>query len=209
MIYIGCDFSINKPAVCLQYENSYEFIAWPFSIKDTLRSNFRNSGVFLIDRDDIKCQNIDLSVKLRHEIQNASYLSNLIITTLKKYLTPDTLLAFEGLSYASSGDVALQLGGYKYVLMDKLSEFMNIDNIYTYSPISIKSVAGCAKRGMGKIDMIDKFILDGPECTFRNSLINNPEMFQTPKSKKWEVLVDDLVDAYWTLETLKLKESLI
>jgi len=209
MTLIGVDFSINKPAACILHNNKYSFISWPYGIKEDLIEIYRKHGVQIIDREDNKEHENDLSSKMRYEIENAEYLANLITGSLINYLNIDTYIAFEGLSYASSGDVVLQLSSYKYILMTKLKSDVPLKNLFTYSPITIKSVAGCAKKGMNKSDMINEFIKSGPQnCRFRMKLFEFPERFQTPKSKKWVIHVDDLVDAYWTLETLRKKENL-
>lgn len=209
MTLIGFDFSINKPAACVLHENKYHFISWPYGIKEQIINEYKNAGVEIIGREDDKEKGDTLSDKMRYEVANAEYLSKLIRDSLKTYLNRNTFIGFEGLSYGSSGDVGIQLGGYKYMLMSKLSELVPLKNMFTYSPITIKSVAECAKKGMTKADMIDKFIVAGPKnCKFRMKLFEFPERFQTPKSKNWVIHLDDLVDAYWALETLRKKENL-
>lgn len=206
MNIIGFDFSINKPAACIFANETYKFISWPYGISDKHLKVFSESGITIVERTDNKDKGNNISEKMRYEVENALYISRLIIDSIKPYLNEDTIIAFEGLSYASKGDVVLQLGGYKYILMAELSKYMSTDNMYTYSPITIKSIAGCAKKGMGKIDMINKFIEEGPDCQFRDSLRNEPDIFKTPKSKNWIVHIDDLVDAYWVIQTILKKE---
>jgi hypothetical protein len=105
--------------------------------------------------------------------------------------------------------VGIQLGAYKYMLMNILRYDIPLSNMYTYSPISIKSIAGCGKKGSTKADMIDAFIKNGPDCEFRRALIEKPELFQTKKAKNWILLVDDLVDSYWAIHTIIKKENLV
>jgi len=205
---IGCDFSINKPATCLFHDNKYYFIAWPHGMKEDIKDIFKSNGVTIIDRTDDKEKGSTNSEQMRYVIENSNYLANLIRASLEYFINKNTYLAFEGLSYASTGDMALQLGGYKYVTMNELKNIIPLSNMFTYSPITCKSIAGCAKRGMGKADMIDKFIEIGPNCAFRTALKNNPELFQSKKAKNWIMLVDDLVDAYFVLKTLQIKEKL-
>ena len=93
--------------------------------------------------------------------------------------------------------------------MHYLSEYIPLSNMYTYTPITIKSTAGCAKRGMGKVDMINAFIKNGPpHCKLRIALFEHPERYQSPKAKNWVIHLDDIIDAYYTLETLRKKENL-
>ena len=206
-ILIGCDFSINKPAACIYKDNEYIFIAWPYGFKDDLKELYRENGVTIIDRIDDKIKGDTSSEKMRYQVENARYMSKLIRDSIKPYVNSNTYLGFEGLSYGSTGDVVIQLGGYKYMLMNELMQDMPLDHIFTYSPISIKGIAGCGKRGMTKANMIDSFIENGPECKFKTALKNN-ELFKTKKAKNWIPLVDDFIDAYFTLKTLEAKEKL-
>ena len=208
MTIIGFDFSINKPAACILSNNMYHFMSWPYGLPEKIKTVYKESGVSIIERTDDKDKGDNISEKMRYEVENSRYLANLIRDSLKPFLNNTPYLAFEGLSYGSEGNVGIQLGGYKYMLMDSLSEFIPLDNMFTYSPITIKSVAGCAKRGMGKADMINKFIEEGPHCIFNHELKESPDKFKTPKSKNWIVHLDDLVDSYWVIQTLKKKENL-
>lgn len=207
MNLIGIDFSINKPAACVFSNNNYEFYGWPYNLKEDIIKIYKESGVNIIPQENkellIEHNQHDL---MRHEIKNSEYLSNLIINTLKPFLNENTLIAIEGLSYSSSGSVVLQLSGYRYILLYLIQKLVPLNNIYTYTPITIKSIANCAKRGMNKDDMINAFIERGPMCKFRMKLFEFPEKFKTPKSKKWIIHLDDFVDAYFVLKTLQEKE---
>ena len=208
MNLIGVDFSINKPAACVFSNNNYYFYAWPYQLQQKYLDIYKDSGVTIIERTDTKDKGENLSSKMIYEVKNSYYLANLITNTLCQYFDIDTYFGFEGLSYASSGDVVLQLGGYKYMLMHRLSDFVPLKKMYTYSPITVKSIAGCAKRGMGKSDMINEFIQNGPDCKFRLTLSENREKFMKKGGKTWIDGVDDFVDSYFVLETLRRKENL-
>jgi hypothetical protein len=208
MNIIGFDFSINKPAACVFSDNKYYFYLWPYELSDKYSEIYKKAGVNVINRIDDKNKGESLSSKMRYEVSNARYLVNLITETLLPHINKDTYLVFEGLAYASKGDVVLQLGGYKYKLMDRLSELVPFDNMFTYSPITVKSIAGCAKQTMGKKEMINQFIKIGPICKFRLSLFERSEEFHKKGGISWIDNVDDLVDSYWVLETFRKKEKI-
>jgi len=213
MNLIGFDFSINKSAACVFHNNEYIFYGWPYNLKQEFSNLFNESGVNIIERTDDKEKGDNISMKMRYEIKNSVYLAKLITSSLQFYLNRNTYLAFEGLSYASSGDVVLQLSSYKYMLMNELSQYIPLENMFTYSPITVKSTAGCAKKGMGKMEMINTFISNHEiDAVFRFNLLNKSEQFQIigkrNKKMSWIPLVDDLVDAYFVLQTLKKKESI-
>lgn len=207
---IGIDFSINKPCICILKDNKYSFFGFPYGMKETYKSLFKENGVSIIDRLDDKLKGDNISSKLRYEVNNAKYLSTLIFDTIKSNIdfSKETYIAYEGLSYGSSGDVVLQLGGYKFVLMDKLSSIIPLDNMYTYSPISIKKTAGCSKKGMNKKDMIHSFLNLSLNNKFHESLKNKRDLFMKKGMLNWIEFVDDCIDAFWTLETLRDRECL-
>lgn len=208
MTLIGFDFSINKPACCIFDGYEYTFWIWPYGVPRNILDIYVENGVNVFYRDDDKEKGDSLSSKMRYEITNADYLSQIILDSIHSYCYNNTYLSFEGLSYGSKGDVVLQLGGYKYILMQKFRQLINLNKMYTYSPITVKSVAGCAKKGMNKKDMINSFIKNGPDCKFRLTLSKYPEIFQSKKAKNWIVCIDDIIDSYWVLETLRIKEKL-
>lgn len=203
---IGFDFSINKPAVCILSNNDYIFISWPYGIKDKITDVFKRNGVEIIERNDVKMEKGNVTDKLQWEINNAQYLSDLIIQTLKQYLNKNTIIAFEGLSYGSSGNIALQLGGYKYILMDRLTKYVPISNMYTYAPISLKKSAGCAKKGSKKKDMIDAFVKEEENIDFKNNINRDKESFMKKGGKNWIDHLDDFVDSYYLIKTYFNKE---
>ena len=207
MTLIGFDFSINKPAACILKDNSYTFISWPYGLSNTALKTYQDSPVTIVERTDTKEKGDNVSSKLRYEVENSRYLAELITSSILdvigNFYKEDTYLAFEGLSYGSTGDVVLQLGGYKYILMDILSEFLPLDNMFTYAPTSVKKTAGCSKKGMKKSDMIEAFkTVSTPLSKY---LRENEEDFKTKKGN-WIAHLDDLVDAYWVLETLRERD---
>jgi hypothetical protein len=201
MTIIGLDFSINKPAACIYINGEYEFYSWPFGLSQKIIDIYRESGIHIIDREDEKYKGTDSSEKMRREVENAMYLSDLIITSMPDGETKDWQIVFEGISYASSGNMAIQLGGYKYVLMEAFwNECVPWNNMTTYAPISIKKTAGCSKKGMGKKEMIDSFLENAAPNSLKYSMISNPDKFKK-KTGSWIDHLDDLVDSYWAVET--------
>jgi hypothetical protein len=202
MNIIGIDFSIIKPAACIFSNNQHYFVSWPYGLSEKLSEIYKNSGVKISKRLDIRDNKIsDISLKSRLEIKNANSLANQMIEDLYYYLNRDTIVALEGLSYGSTGNQTLSLSGWRFILLYKLSQIVPLDNIYTYSPITVKSTAGCAKKGMSKPDMIRAFISYGPDCLLKNNLNKNQELFMKKGAKNFIEHLDDLVDAYWVLET--------
>jgi len=207
MKIIGLDFSINKPAACIYDNGKYDFMSWPFGLSERIKDIFKEAGVTVIDREDEKYKGKDSSIKMRWEVENAMYLTDLIITSLPDGDPKEWQVIFEGISYASSGNMAIQLGGYKYVLMEAFfNETVPWDNMTTYAPITLKKTAGASKKGMGKKEMIDSFILKNDN--YLSKTINkNPDLFKK-KTGTWIDHLDDLVDAYFCVATFKEKNGI-
>lgn len=205
---IGFDFSINKPAACMLSNGKYEFISWPYGISDKNLEVFKSAGVNIIDRIDDKNKGSNASQQMIFEVKSAVYLADLITDSISDKLNDDTILAFEGLSFGSPGNIALQLSSYKYILMDRLSKKVPFENMYTYSPLTIKSTAGCSKKGLTKSDMIESFLKNDKTIGFKEHIINNTALFKKKKSENWIDHLDDLIDSFFAIETFLIKDNL-
>jgi hypothetical protein len=205
MNILGFDFSIVKPAACFMNDDKTTFKIWPRDLSAKNKDIFRSAGVVVYDRTD-EANSFSLSSdKIRFEVQNSIYLADLILRSFN--IKEETYLGFEGFSFNSGGNSGLQLSGYKYILMDRWKEKIPFSNMFTYAPQTIKKTAGCSKKGEGdKKDMIQAFIDSGVDNTLRNELEANPDKFKKRGGKNWIDHLDDIVDAYWVVETLKEKE---
>lgn len=206
MRIIGFDFSINKPAACIYENGVYDFYSWPFGLSERIKEIYREAGVHLFDRTDEKYKGKDSSEKMRREVSNAVYLSDFIISSLPDGDMSQWQIVFEGLSFGSTGNVVLQLGGYKYILMKSLyDECVSWENMTTYAPITLKKTAGASKKGMGKPEMIESF-LERSSCPLAKSINKNRLLFQK-KTGTWIDHLDDLVDSFWAVETFREKNG--
>lgn len=217
-IYIGFDFSINKPAATIYYDRKYYFYFWPLNLTDKKIDAYRKYGVTVHSRglksiDTKKTENSQLV--LIHTIRSTD-LANLIINDLDKLFFDITgtedynlYICSEGLSYASKGDATLNLATYKGVLLSKLYEHYgdNMKRLFTYSPISLKATADCAskeKKG-DKLAMISAFIKKtGENFPLSQGLLSGELVLKTNFFEG----VDDIVDSFWALHTMIKKENL-
>lgn len=202
MRLIGIDFSVIKPAITIKENDIYKFYVFPLSLSKKHESMLLDSDVIVCNREDNtikKSENSTTSTEnMKYHITMARNLSQLISNTIQ--FTESDIIASEGFSYASSGDAVLNLAGYKYILLNTLlNNHIKLENIYTFAPISIKSFAGCGKKGTKKIDMINSFIENGVDCKFKENCKNN-----YLKSKiNFIHCVDDIVDSYFTVKLLE------
>lgn len=224
-ILIGFDFSINKPACTMIWKDNkniphHLFLIWP--LKLTKKENEIYSGiedVVLKNRnmDSINTKELSSSELALLHTKRSSSLSAMIVNDIESEIMKikninvgkDKLyVCSEGLSFASMGNASLNLATYKAVLMSDLYRQLKTENIYTFSPLSIKSVAGCArKKDAGEKEaMISAFMKQKDfESHFRNMLINENESMRAKKN--YIHCVDDIADSYWAVRTMhdKLK----
>lgn len=201
---IGIDFSINKPAVCIFSKNSYNFMSWPHkeSIKSNIVQLYESAGVEIIKRTDDKHKKLNSTESMRWELDNSEYLTGLIINSLRNILKRHPHIAFEGLSYGSSGNRVTQLAGYKYILMNKINKYVPKENMFTYAPITIKKTAGCANKGSKKKDIIRSFVDNESDVKFSKFIKENESSFLKKGGNNWIDHLDDFVDSYYLVKTL-------
>lgn len=209
------DFSMNKPAMCSLVDNNLRFYFWPTDIDKESAGKYANAYVNITCRNlpPMKDSEYDESSLIVEHVTRAkelaSTIANIITSELEFYecKPEDAIIANEGFAFAARGDAALDLSGYKYILMERLIR-EGFKNFKTYSPITIKATAGCAKRGLGKDAMIEAFREKGPTLLhpFIASMSESPEFFK--KKTAYIKGIDDLVDAYWCLKTCIIKENI-
>ena len=216
-VLIGFDFSMNKPAATIYYNKNYYHYFWPIKISDKLQKLYNDAGVYVYNRglDSIKTKEIESSqLVLIHTIRSTD-LANIIINDLDNLILNtfklddyELYVCSEGLSYASKGDATLNLATYKGVLLSKIYEHYDdhLKRLFTYSPITLKSTAGCASKEdiKDKTKMIQKYINQNNNIRLRLCLANN----YMKNKKNYIIGIDDIVDSYWALQTMIKKENI-
>jgi len=208
------DFSMNKPAMCCLIENEIQFYIWPLTIDKVAYERLELCNINIVDRklSPIKDKSLDESELIIEHVTRATNLAKMIVKTILDILKPydynieDIIIANEGFAFAASGDAVLDLSGYKYILMKELID-NGFKNFKTYSPISIKSTADCAKKGMKKEDMIAALGKENNDLhLFIHTIWGHNEILR--KKTSYVMCVDDLTDAYWCLKTVVKKEKI-
>lgn len=213
-IFVGFDFSMNKPACTLIMDNKIKFLIWPLSMKTTVSEIYKQADVRCVDRNlppMSKKSMPDLtssSMTLEHTKRSVA-LAKMIVDDIFS-LTGSCCVFYvssEGLSFASHGTAAMDLATYKGVLLAEVYTRMKPVGLYTYSPISIKKVAGCSdKAHVGdKHAMIKAFLNEKEKSGFFDVLSSGALLTST--GKNYLECVDDIVDSYWACKTMYFKED--
>ena len=208
------DFSMNKPAMACLIENELSFYIWPLSIDKVAQEKLDSCDINIVNRklNPIKDKSLNESELIIEHVARSTNLAKLIVGTILKIIRPynynidDIIIANEGFAFAAKGDAALDLSGYKYILMKELID-NGFSNFKTYSPITIKSTAGCAKKGMKKDDMITALGNEDNDLhLFIHTIKDHNDILK--KKTSYVMCVDDLADAYWCLKTVVKKEDI-
>lgn len=210
---------MNKPAMTVYSNGQYYFFAWALNIPQKNVDKFHECGVYAMSRNlDVineKKMKSNSSLVLMHTIRSVD-LANLIVNDLDTLIKEvinlgddyNLYVASEGLSYESKGDAALNLATYKGVLLAKIYEHYgdHLCRLFTYSPITLKSTAGCADKEhrSQKLPMIKAFIKEKISHPFRHAIESGALLAKT----NYLTCVDDIVDSYWALKTMFKKENL-
>lgn len=208
------DFSMIKPAMCAYIDGKILFYVWSAHIDQNSQKGLEEHNIIVKDRglEKISKMDLDESELILEHVTRAVNLADMIcsdidyIVELAGINKEDVIIANEGFAFAAKGDAVLDLSGYKYILMYALMQ-SGYKNFRTYSPIVIKSVANCAKRGMTKDDVVKAL---GNEPSGIHDLIDtireNPGALK--KKTSWLTCIDDLADSYWCLRTTLKKENI-
>lgn len=215
MIYIGIDFSLNSPAVCIQNNNgTYKFISF-FNFGDR---DFRSEKIpkaYSVHRElsesniieampyNRKTKSADFMEREREKLIDGKNIAYSIITKLvNDYGIADVKIALEGFSYGSTGNSFIDIVQYNTFLRNELLNTYGANAIYIMQPSHVKKLAG--KGNANKYYMA---------IAFQKNVLNDKNLEQTQfwnwikdkdYSEKIPKPVDDLIDSYFILNCTKL-----
>lgn len=214
MTYIGIDFSLNSPGVCVQLPNgNYQFISF-FNFGNRIWGSHKTPKSFKLHEELSESDTIitipyyrnitsdDFVQKEREKLDDGKSIAELISNFLDSlYGTQNVKVALEGFSYGSKGNSFIDIVQYNTFLRSKLIETYTSDNIYIMQPKHVKKHAG--NGNANKHLMVS---------AFQNNVLNDKDLVKT---KFWKWLskqnfndkipspVSDLVDSYFILNCIK------
>ena len=223
-IYLGFDFSMNKPAMTIWYDGHFYFYIWPLDMKDDKVQLYKTANVDVVPRGlgSVSLKDMSSSQMTLEHTKRSTELAETILESIVEFFKANNVsssvemfVSSEGLSFGSKGDSTLNLATYKGVFLSALwKKFKsNIKVLATYAPISIKSVAGCVRKAEmnDKNKMIDAFMKETFDftCPFSDALKDGRLLKPKAKTVSYIECADDIVDSYFALKTMLVKEKLI
>lgn len=205
--YIGVDFSLNSPGICILSKDSCRWISL-HRTKNIIANMIKKEGSpfkVLNDTDFVDINIItrkefsdEYHIKEREKIINAVYFSDLAIELLEPYLKHDTVVGMEGLSFGSSGNSLIDISMTTALFRSGIIKRINPENFFVFSPTTIKKFAlkGNCKKDELYERLIEKRKEDSRLSPFINILEQNKASW-VKGTNKVENPCSDLIDATW------------
>lgn len=213
MIYIGIDFSINSPAVCIKdHKGSYQFISFfNFGNRDWTSKKIPKAFEYhreLSDNNTImaipynrRIGSKDFLESQREKLIDGKSISALITNHLVDfYGTSNVKIALEGFSYGSTGNSFIDIIQYNTFLRSRLLDIYSTKDIYIMQPSHVKKLAG---KGNANKHFMAK--------AFQDNVLNDNELEKTAFwqwtkerdfSEKIHSPIHDLIDSYFIMKTV-------
>lgn len=202
MVQLGVDFSIINPGFCMETDGLTKFMAIQREIGEDLLVSLEEAGVIIHTIPPKEKPEKNITSIERSNSKDAHSLTSFAVEKVNELTEGRKLdrMGMEGLSFMSRSNIVSQFSGYHYVFRETMNRLVSFDEMYVFTPMTVKKIAG--KGNYKKEQMIDAFIASDDQSKFHNEISTRPEQFQS-KSGKWLKPIDDLVDAYWVLQTMK------
>lgn len=201
MNFIGIDFSINSPGVCIANKEGFRWISFfnigekPieefFSGKKIPKGNITHLDISKLEMCEAYPYNRrkpsdDYIKDSQHKLEDACKLADLIISKLPE----EGEVWLEGFSYGSKGNSFIDMIFFNAILRSKIHEKTNL-KLSIASPSQVKKYAGIGNANKEKMQ---KFFLERQdkdliESTFFKYVLSLDEVNIKP--------IDDLIDAFF------------
>ena len=208
MIYVGIDYSLNSPGICIYDDLSkeHEFISFSHNKEEIFskkkipqgiihHKNLRDNRAATIYFYDRKGNDKDYVVEQFNKVYDADLVAEKIINVI-----PDgAIVAMEGFSYGSKGSSFIDIIFANAILRNKIFRLFMKGAVrkspIIFSPSEIKKYAG--KGNANKVLMFNFFLEKAPDSKFKEYVQSLEIEDSIPKP------IDDLIDAYWICEFLR------
>lgn len=219
MIYIGIDFSLNSPGVCIKdNDGEYTFVSFYNDsgrdpAKPTLKAfktheELLEKNALIVNTYNRVVSSKDFLTRERQKIIDANSIANQIVNFIDSLYPNETIkISLEGFSYGSKGNSFIDMVQYNSFLRYRLSEKFGAKSIYVFQPSHVKKTAG--KGNANKHYMVKSFQDD----VFNDDKLRSTTLWQWCKDKDYSEKIpkpiDDIVDSYFLVQTILKYENQI
>ena len=209
-IYMGVDYSINSPAICIYRDNHYFWLSQPKPEKSKKGLAIQKQ-VAELDEIILMFQPpvTDPESYSKNDILKISRYNNVaehFIAQLEFALGPNKGrkidVGFEGYSFGSNSNNLIDIVSATTCFKTKfLSSIMNDKSMRVFAPSTIKKHAGGGR--LKKRDLFDVFV----ENRLQDEILEKTDFWKYCSNleigKKVPKPIDDLIDAYFTVNCLR------
>lgn len=183
MTLVGIDFSITSPAATILNENEYSFYAIQRKDSKKIRklNMLKNTTVEI-------CSNEGLT-----PFQYYDKMTDMFLRWINSNIGPDPIFAMEDYAYGAKGNSLLDIVAATTIFRYKLIKKYGEAKFNLYSPSHIK------KHATGKGNATKEMMLDA----FKSLNLVFPFANYLMSLDKTEKPVEDMIDSFWTLDTMK------
>lgn len=217
MTFVGIDFSINSPSVCISNNGKLSFMSF-FNTNgdDWNRANplkkytYHNELNGIVKMVPYERNNYapsekysDYSIEQMSKMQDAVLIADLITKEIETNTDDLPKIAIEGFAYGSKGMSFIDLILFNSFLRKNIVERFGVENLIVIAPKEAKKFAG--NGNADKEYMINEFIKN----PYNDEELDTSKFYRYMANISIDYKnikpVDDLVDAYWIMKTAKEK----
>lgn len=207
MIYIGIDFSLTSPAFCVLKDGEYSWGS--LTRTDRTSESLRKSkdkpyailegdpsiDLFFLTKKEMP---VEYSAKERVKIDYFQEVVDSFWSHIEPFLGGEVKIAMEGLSFASNGNVLIDISMATALIRKKIVDTIGSQNFFVYSPTSIKKFAkkGNAKKHELYYAIIDKQV-PGTNFSHLTEILDRNKNNWITGAGSVNKPMDDIIDASW------------
>ena len=212
ILYIGIDYSINSPAICILHDNIYNWISYPVIAKVKKEVQLQKDLMEIdkislnVREPNVKSKNYSNMAydKIMKFIMMSNYLLGKIQDVIAKLDYDEIIIGFEGYSFGSSGGTnnIIDIAEATAIFKRDLIKTLNPIKLNVYAPATVKKHAGHGRLKKPELFEIFKANKLNDELVERTGFWNYiKELIIT--TKKIPSPLDDMVDAYLVINVMK------
>jgi hypothetical protein len=203
--FIGVDFSLNSPGVCILENDKAQWISVHRTknfIPRLLKKEGSPFSIFGMEKDfsinviEKESYEGEYHEKERDKIVAGVAFANLVFEKIRDHIDENTYIGIEGLSFGSSGNSLIDISMTTALLRERIIGIIDPNRFFVIAPTTVKKFAfkGNAKKDQLYLSLIEKG--DKRLSTFTKKLELNQDKW-IKKGGKVEDPCSDIIDATW------------
>lgn len=214
MTFVGIDFSLNSPGMCIEYDDRIRFFSF-FNIegcewdranplKKFAHHNAIRDFVTMVPYTRTKTdKSTPYADEQSAKMKDAVMIADLITSTIQNNVMGEVVFSLEGFAYQSSGASFIDLILFNSFLRKEIVQRWGYDRLIIVAPSAAKKLAG--KGNADKEYMIE---------AFKGNKLNDPKLSDTGLFRYIQNIsdfksikpIDDIVDSYFIMKAQNVQK---